>query len=95
MSACTQALDGLHGLLHDHALGIVQGVGYPNPNQSHFRSMDIWQAGNLADDPTEGWIGRALKQKPMPAFHLAGSNEASPLALAGAPARVPSIARAG
>src|SRR5436309_7050139 len=33
------SLTGLHGLLQDNALCIVQAVGYPNPNQSHFRSM--------------------------------------------------------
>ncbi|HZU34941.1 MAG TPA: DUF1501 domain-containing protein [Gemmataceae bacterium] len=86
------SLDGLAGLLQDHVLGIVQGVGYPNPNQSHFRSMDIWQAASMTEDPAEGWLGRALKQRPMPAFHLGGSNETAPLAFAGAPVRVPSIA---
>src|SRR5438876_434852 len=55
------ALDGLAKLHEDGALCTVQGVGYPNPNQSHFRSMDIWQAGSTAADPTEGWIGKALK----------------------------------
>jgi uncharacterized protein (DUF1501 family) len=87
------SLDGLAGLLEDHALGIVQGVGYPNPTQSHFRSMDIWQAASTAETLNEGWIGKALRQLPgAPSFHLAASNESSPLALAGAPARVPSIA---
>src|SRR5207302_7046323 len=71
----------------------VQGVGYPNPNQSHFRSMDIWQAGNTAETVSEGWLGRALKQLPNPpAYHIGGPNETSPLALAGAPLRVPTIA---
>jgi uncharacterized protein (DUF1501 family) len=87
------SLDGLAGLLEDQALCVVQGVGYPNPTQSHFRSMDIWQAGSTAETLTEGWIGKALKQLPgAPSFHLAGNNESAPLALAGAPARVPSIA---
>jgi uncharacterized protein (DUF1501 family) len=87
------SMTGLAELLQDQALCVVQGVGYPNPNQSHFRSMDIWQAGNLADTLTEGWIGRALKGLPStPAFHLSGNNESAPLSLAGAPARVPSIA---
>src|SRR5581483_9364981 len=44
-----------------------------------------------AESLTEGWLGKALKQKPVPAFHLAAGNETSPLALAGAPARVPSV----
>src|SRR5689334_22423072 len=42
------SLDGLAGLLEDQALCVVQGVGYPNPTQSHFRSMDIWQAASTA-----------------------------------------------
>jgi uncharacterized protein (DUF1501 family) len=55
--------------------------------------MDIWQAGSTAEALTEGWIGKALKGMPAgtPSFHLAGSNESSPLALTGAPVRVPSI----
>lgn len=86
------AMNGLAGLLEDQSLCVVQGVGYPNPNQSHFRSMDIWQAGSPAKDLTEGWIGKALKGLPAtPAFHLATKNESAPLALNGAPVRAPSI----
>ena len=86
------AMDATARLLNDQsAVCIVQGVGYPNPSQSHFRSMDIWHAASTAESLTDGWVGRALKEKPVPAFHLAGGNEASPLALAGAPARVPSV----
>jgi uncharacterized protein (DUF1501 family) len=86
------AMGDLAGLLEDNALCVVQGVGYPNPDQSHFRSMDIWQAASTAKTLTEGWIGKALKQKSLPGFHLAsGGNEVAPLALTGAPARVPSI----
>jgi uncharacterized protein (DUF1501 family) len=85
------SLDGFAGLLEDKALCVVQGVGYPNPSQSHFRSMDIWQAASTAESLTEGWIGKALKGLQGPAFHVSGENEAAPLALSGAPARVPSI----
>jgi uncharacterized protein (DUF1501 family) len=85
------SLDGLAGLLEDKALCVVQGVGYPNPSQSHFRSMDIWQAASTAESLTEGWVGRALKAMNSPAFHVAGNNETAPLALTGSPARVPSI----
>ncbi|HEY2911497.1 MAG TPA: DUF1501 domain-containing protein [Gemmataceae bacterium] len=74
------------------AVCVVQGVGYPNPSQSHFRSMDIWQAGSTAETANDGWIGKALKAKPSPAFHLAAGNETAPLALTGAPVRVPSVA---
>ena len=87
------SMTGLHGLLQDNALCIVQGVGYPNPDQSHFRSMDIWHAASTAQTLNEGWIGKALRHVPAAAsFHLANSNEPAPLALTGAPARVPSIA---
>jgi uncharacterized protein (DUF1501 family) len=75
----------------ESAVCVVQGVGYPNPSQSHFRSMDIWHAASTAENLTDGWLGRAIKSKPVPAFHLSGSNESSPLALTGAPVRVPSV----
>src|SRR5262245_60325490 len=85
------SLDGLAGLLQEQALCVVQGVGYPNPSQSHFRSMDIWQAASTAETLTEGWVGKALKSAPAPAYHLAAGNESAPLALTGAPVRAPSI----
>ncbi len=75
----------------DSAACVVQGVGYPNPSQSHFRSMDVWHAASTAETLTAGWLGAALKKQPVPGFHLAGGNETSPLALTGAPVRVPSI----
>ena len=38
---------------------VVQGVGYPNPDRSHFRSMDIWQSAQPErEQPTSGWVGR-------------------------------------
>jgi len=90
--ALHSSMNGLHSLLQDNAVCVVQGVGYPNPSQSHFRSMDIWQAASTERDLTEGWVGKALRHIPAAAsFHLANQNEAAPLALTGAPARVPSI----
>jgi len=54
--------------------------------------MDIWQAASTEQSFVEGWLGKALKKLPNPpSFHLAGSNSVSPLALAGAPHRVPTI----
>src|SRR3954447_23738928 len=43
------SLAGFAELLEDNQLCIAQGVGYPNPSQSHFRSMDIWQAAGTAE----------------------------------------------
>lgn len=55
------ALTGLKGLYDDGSLGILNNVGYPNPDRSHFRSMDIWHsASNAADYWSTGWIGRYL-----------------------------------
>ena len=43
-------------------LGIVQGVGYPSPNLSHFRSIEIWETSSKANEYLdEGWVTRAMK----------------------------------
>lgn len=55
------ALTGLKDLYHDGSLGILNSVGYPNPDRSHFRSMDIWHsASNSNEYLYTGWIGRYL-----------------------------------
>jgi uncharacterized protein (DUF1501 family) len=42
-------------------MGILNGVGYPNPDRSHFRSMDIWQTGSTSSQTLQtGWLGRYL-----------------------------------
>jgi uncharacterized protein (DUF1501 family) len=41
-------------------LAVVLGVGYPNPDRSHFRSMDIWHTAEPADYARTGWLGRYL-----------------------------------
>ena len=53
------SLTGLKGLYDEGHLSIVHGVGYPNPNRSHFRSTEIWQTGTDANRfEQRGWIGR-------------------------------------
>ena len=42
-------------------MALVHGVGYPNPNRSHFRSMDIWHTCEPEIMGTEGWLGRAIR----------------------------------
>lgn len=54
------ALQGLANLWRDGELAIVRGVGYPNQDRSHFRSMDIWQTASPAEPSATGWIGRWL-----------------------------------
>jgi uncharacterized protein (DUF1501 family) len=52
-------LEGLKELYDAGRLGIIQGVGYPNPNRSHFRSTEIWQTASDADRfERYGWLGR-------------------------------------
>jgi len=69
-------------------LAVVQGVGYPNPDRSHFEAMDIWHSGDPKRLTTTGWLGRTAsetenKSGGVPIIQIGGSK--LPLALAGAP----------
>ena len=55
------ALTGFKELYDDGSLAILNNVGYPNPDRSHFRSMDIWHTGSQSNEYwTNGWVGRYL-----------------------------------
>jgi uncharacterized protein (DUF1501 family) len=54
------AMKGLAQLWNQRQLAIVRGVSYPQPDHSHFRSMDIWQTASPAEPVSTGWIGRWL-----------------------------------
>jgi uncharacterized protein (DUF1501 family) len=54
------ALKGMAELWQSGQLAIVRGVGYPKPDHSHFRSMDIWQTASPDAPVNTGWIGRWL-----------------------------------
>jgi uncharacterized protein (DUF1501 family) len=54
------AMSGMAKLWAGKELAIVRGVGYPNPDHSHFRSMDIWQTASPTAPINTGWIGRWL-----------------------------------
>ena len=43
-------------------VAVIQGIGYENPNRSHFRSMDIWHTAEPDAIGTEGWLGRAVRE---------------------------------
>ena len=45
-------------MFNEGKLSVIQNVGYPEPNRSHFRSMDIWTTGALDINQTSGWLGR-------------------------------------
>ncbi|MGQ9902716.1 MAG: DUF1501 domain-containing protein [Fimbriimonadales bacterium] len=54
------ALEPLKPLHDQRALAILQNVGYPNPNRSHFRSMEIWQTADPDGYSRYGWLGKYL-----------------------------------
>ncbi len=92
------SLEGFSKLLEQQQLAIVQGVGYPNPNRSHFESMAIWQTARLdADKAAPGWLARSIDRRPgsegdAAALHI---HESLPLpqSLAGGRQVIPSLAR--
>lgn len=51
-------MSGLKSVYDDGRLSVIQNVGYPEQNRSHFRSMDIWSTGSLDINETKGWLGR-------------------------------------
>jgi uncharacterized protein (DUF1501 family) len=54
------AMKGFKALYDRKQLTVVRGVGYPKPDRSHFRSMDIWQTANPSRPSNSGWLGRWL-----------------------------------
>lgn len=57
------SMTGLYDLWSERGnLAVVQGVGYPNPNRSHFRSMDIWQTAQPDNAATDGWLAGYFQQ---------------------------------
>ena len=89
------SMRGFADLLEQGHFAVVQGVGYKNPNRSHFESMDIWHTCQRKDqNRTDGWIGRALETIEQPggdpaAIHFGA--EEQPYALTSRDVRVPSI----
>jgi uncharacterized protein (DUF1501 family) len=55
------ALSPIKDLYGQGRVAIINGVGYPNPNRSHFRSMDIWHTCEPDKVGTEGWLGRVIR----------------------------------
>ena len=66
-------MPGFKKLWDSKELAIVHGVGFADPNYSHFESMDIWQAGSTDAATSTGWLGRWLdgtKSSPLRAIAL-------------------------
>ncbi len=88
-------MNELKRLYDDKRLAVVQGVGYPNPDRSHFESMDIWQLADPRRVETTGWLARtipsmAVKDAGVPGMFI--GYDRLPVALQGADGGVISIA---
>ncbi len=85
------AMKELYKVWESGDLAVVQGAGYPNPNRSHFRSLEIWQSGSVGPVPDAGWLGRAadLHDSLGPCYV---GRAATPLAVRGRRRFTPSIA---
>jgi uncharacterized protein (DUF1501 family) len=87
-------MQGLRPMWEQGQLAVVQGVGYPNPDRSHFEAMDIWQSADPKRAIKTGWLGRAATEihdgsGGVPILHV-GPNRL-PLALTGAPGGAVSV----
>ena len=51
----------MKALWDEGKVAVINGIGYENPNRSHFRSMDIWHTAEPEAIGTEGWLGRAIR----------------------------------
>ena len=69
------ALKGFAEIQQNGDLSIIQNVGYPNPNRSHFRSQEIWQTASKSNQYlSEGWLGRYLDLQCKDHQPIAGIN---------------------
>lgn len=89
-------MTGFKELYDEGRLAIVQGVGYANPDRSHFRSMDIWHSARPdADYTKDGWLGRGLdsaaQQSSGALRAMALGTNRLPLALLSTTVNVPSV----
>src|SRR5262249_54951638 len=87
-------LRGLDPLLKSGGLAAVLGVGYPNPNRSHFESMDVWQSADPTGGRKTGWLNRSAAELQaqgggVPALQV--GPEKLPLALRGPASGVASL----
>jgi uncharacterized protein (DUF1501 family) len=79
------SLQPLMPLWQNKELAIVQGLGYPNANLSHFRSIEIWDTASKSDEYLDaGWLARVFAETPAPRQFAAdgvvvGSNDMGPL----------------
>src|SRR4051812_3225796 len=78
------SMKGLKKLYDDKRLAVIRGVGYPKPDRSHFRSMDIWQTARPDQPGNTGWLGRWLDAVGGDPRHAVSFEPVLPPVLAGA-----------
>ena len=84
------AIPEIKGLYDAGKVAVINGIGYPTPNRSHFRSMDIWHTCEPEKVGTEGWLGRVIRDlDPKAENVLTGVNFGRGLPRAMALTRVP------
>lgn len=90
------ALAGLSELYKENKVAIVQNVGYPKSNRSHFKSMEIWQSASPDGALKGGWIGRhfdtEIGHSPLNPVVALGLSTEKPLSLVGQQASIPCFA---
>ncbi|MBI1334931.1 MAG: DUF1501 domain-containing protein [Armatimonadetes bacterium] len=90
------AMKGMQTLYKEGKVAVITNVGYPKPNRSHFKSMDIWQSASPDDKMKHGWIGRhfdsELKKEKLNPIVALGLSTEKPLALVGDSASIPCFA---
>ena len=84
------AMPGFADLLEAGGLAVVQGVGYANPNRSHFESMDIWHKATRSRTEKFGWLGRSLPHLKTGKGLFLGAGE-GPLALFSSLGHAPAV----
>ncbi len=60
--AMNPSMGAIKRLWDEGKVAVVNGIGYPDPNRSHFRSMDIWHTAEPTKVLTEGWIGKTIRE---------------------------------
>jgi len=88
-------MSALKEMLDDGTANIIQGAGYPNPNRSHFASMDIWHTGNTLGANGRGWLGKAIDMMPDQQNAMIAIGREAPLAGHGKRARPVSFENPG
>jgi uncharacterized protein (DUF1501 family) len=95
------ALKGLNELYRQGRVALVQGVGYPNPNRSHFEATQIWETASPDRPQQYGWLGRYLDRrfangsKPASLFEAVSLGDMLPAALVASHVEVPAIGALG